>query len=100
MRGGVDFHILPGEIVTIVGPPNGSGKSTLLRLLLGVLPASTGRVTRQAGLRVGYVPQKLAIDASFRCRLTVSCSCPDARRKQIGGGSWRRSGSTGWSTAR
>lgn len=61
---GVEFGIQPGEIVTIVGP-NGSGKSTLLRLLLGVLPASTGRIMRKAGLRVGYVPQKLAIDASL-----------------------------------
>lgn len=60
----VDFSIAPGEIVTVVGP-NGSGKSTLLRLLLGVLAPTTGRVTRRAGLRIGYVPQKLAIDTSL-----------------------------------
>ncbi|MCK8462768.1 metal ABC transporter ATP-binding protein [Aliiroseovarius sp. S1339] len=59
----VNFTIEPGEIVTIVGP-NGSGKSTLLRALLGMLPVS-GTVTRQPGLVVGYVPQKLALDRSL-----------------------------------
>ncbi|WP_421704844.1 ATP-binding cassette domain-containing protein [Aliiroseovarius sp.] len=83
---GVDFHIHPGEIVTIVGP-NGSGKSTLLRLLLGVLPASTGRVVRQTGLRVGYVPQKLAIDASLPMSvdrfLQLPGRHPEAERRQV-----------------
>lgn len=59
----VDFHIAPGEIVTIVGP-NGSGKSTLLGALLGILPA-TGQLVRKPGLKVGYVPQKLAVDRSL-----------------------------------
>ena len=60
----VSLRVDPGEIVTIVGP-NGSGKSTLLRALLGILPLSSGQVTRAAGLRLGYVPQKLAIDRSM-----------------------------------
>jgi len=83
---GVDFRIQPGEIVTIVGP-NGSGKSTLLRLLLGVLPASTGRVMRQAGLRVGYVPQKLSIDASLPMSvdrfLQLPTRRPEADRRRV-----------------
>lgn len=61
---GVTLGIERGEIVTVVGP-NGSGKSTLIRALLGILPASTGRVTRNPGLRIGYVPQSLAIDRSL-----------------------------------
>jgi len=60
----VDFTISKGEIVTVIGP-NGSGKSTLLKSLLGVVPATTGKVTRAAGLRIGYVPQRLAIDATM-----------------------------------
>jgi len=60
----VSFAIEPGEIVTIVGP-NGSGKSSFLRALLGVLPASAGRILRKDGLRIGYVPQKLSIDATL-----------------------------------
>ncbi len=60
----VSVQIIPGEIVTIVGP-NGSGKSTFLRTLIGAQVPSSGRITRAKGLRIGYVPQKLAIDASL-----------------------------------
>lgn len=61
---GVDFRITPGEIVTIVGP-NGSGKSTLLRALLGIVPLAAGQVWQAPGLCVGYVPQKLHLDANL-----------------------------------
>jgi zinc transport system ATP-binding protein len=57
----VNFAIRSGEIVTIVGP-NGSGKTSLLRLLVGALQPSTGRVIRAPGARIGYVPQRLALD--------------------------------------
>ena len=60
----VDLTIERGEIVTIVGP-NGSGKSTLLRGLIGALRPSTGTVTRTKGLKIGYVPQKLEINAAL-----------------------------------
>lgn len=60
----VTLTIHPGEIVTIVGP-NGSGKSTLLKALIGAHPVHRGRITRAPGLRIGYVPQKLAIDGSL-----------------------------------
>ena len=60
----VDFSIDQGEIVTIVGP-NGSGKSTLLRALIGALKPSAGTITPSPKLRIGYVPQKLHIDAAL-----------------------------------
>lgn len=53
--------IARGEIVTLIGP-NGSGKSTTAKTAIGVLKADEGHVERLAGLRIGYVPQKLAID--------------------------------------
>jgi len=58
---GVDFSIARGEVVTLIGP-NGAGKSTTAKMAIGVLKADEGSVVRSAGLRVGYVPQKLAID--------------------------------------
>ena len=61
---GVSVEIAAGEIVTLVGP-NGSGKSTLLRTLIGALTPDAGTVSRAPGLRIGYVPQKLAIDATL-----------------------------------
>lgn len=57
----VSFQIWPGEIVTVVGP-NGSGKSTLVRAVLGHVEARGGAVIHPAGLRIGYVPQRVHID--------------------------------------
>ncbi len=60
----VNLALHAGEIVTVVGP-NGSGKSTLIRLLIGAERPGEGRVVRAPGLRIGYVPQKLAIDRTL-----------------------------------
>lgn len=57
----VDLSVSPGEIVTLIGP-NGSGKSTTAKMALGILSPSEGRAERKPGLKIGYVPQKLAID--------------------------------------
>ena len=67
--GGVDLSIRRREIVTVVGP-NGSGKTTLLKILIGAQAPSEGVVIREAGLKIGYVPQRLAIDQAMP--LTVS----------------------------
>ena len=41
---GVSLHINKGEYTTIIGH-NGSGKSTLAKLIIGLLAASTGKIT-------------------------------------------------------
>lgn len=58
---GVSLGVHRGEIVTLIGP-NGAGKSTLVRVVLGLLRPNAGTVRRRPGLRVGYVPQRLALD--------------------------------------
>jgi len=60
----VDLSVRRREIVTVVGP-NGSGKTTLLKVLIGAQAPSEGVVVREAGLRIGYVPQRLAIDQAM-----------------------------------
>ena len=60
----VDLTLRQGEIVTLIGP-NGSGKSTTARMATGVLRPDAGTITRKPGLRIGYVPQKLAIDRTL-----------------------------------
>ena len=54
---GISLNISKAEIVTVIGP-NGAGKTTLLRLLLGLIPASSGSIYRKPKLRIGYLPQR------------------------------------------
>jgi zinc transport system ATP-binding protein len=68
---GVDFHVARGQVVALIGP-NGSGKTTLLRCLLGLQTPDAGdvrlfgqHITPALLQRVGYVPQRLALDRSF-----------------------------------
>ncbi|HEX8044396.1 ATP-binding cassette domain-containing protein [Rhizobium sp.] len=78
---GVDFSVSRGEIVTLIGP-NGSGKSTSAKTAIGVLKPDEGSVERIAGLKVGYVPQKLAIDwtlpLSVHRLMTLTGPLPEA----------------------
>lgn len=74
----VDFSIDAGEIVTVVGP-NGSGKSTLLRAVIGALKPEDGQIHCKAGLKIGYVPQKLAIDPTLPITARRFLSLPTRR---------------------
>ena len=65
---GVDMDIAAGEIVTIIGP-NGSGKTTLVKALLGLVRPAGGTARLAPGTRVGYVPQRFAIDAVMPLRV-------------------------------
>ncbi|PIB23160.1 zinc ABC transporter ATP-binding protein ZnuC [Amylibacter kogurei] len=71
----VTLDLSAGEILTIVGP-NGSGKSTLLRVIVGALAPTKGKITRQKDIRIGYVPQTLAIDATLPMNVDRFLSIP------------------------
>lgn len=60
----VSFQLETGEVVTIIGP-NGAGKTTLIRVVLGVLRPDQGRVRVRPGARIGYVPQRISVDATL-----------------------------------
>lgn len=60
----ISLKLMPGRILTLLGP-NGAGKSTLVRVVLGLLSPTSGSVEHSAGLRIGYVPQKLHIDPTL-----------------------------------
>lgn len=54
----INLDVLPNSVTTIIGP-NGAGKTTLVRLLLGLIQPTSGAITRQRYITMGYVPQKL-----------------------------------------
>ncbi len=75
---GVNVHVSAGEVVGLLGP-NGAGKTTTFYMVVGLVPATSGRVFingqdathlrmhRRARLGVGYLPQEPSV---FR-KLTV-----------------------------
>lgn len=60
----ISQQLMNNDFVVLTGP-NGGGKTTLLRLLAGLLPPTRGRIKRQKGLTLGYLPQYRHIDRQF-----------------------------------
>ncbi|MFZ1324619.1 MAG: zinc ABC transporter ATP-binding protein ZnuC [Candidatus Contendobacter sp.] len=60
----IHLQVRAGEIVALIGP-NGAGKSTLVRTVLGLLRPDSGHIARKPGLRIGYMPQRLAVDSTL-----------------------------------
>ncbi len=67
----VSFVIEEGEFVGLLGP-NGAGKTTLFRALLGLVPATTGRIRVFSGAptaaddAIGYMPQTRSSSVGLR----------------------------------
>ena len=64
---GVNLHLNCKELLALIGP-NGAGKTTLLRAILGEIPYSGEinfmvRSSPKKKPAIGYVPQKLSLDA-------------------------------------
>ena len=67
---GVSLGVASGERIGVVGR-NGGGKSTLLRVLAGVEPADSGRVTRAGGVQVAALEQVGRFPAGASVRTSV-----------------------------
>jgi iron complex transport system ATP-binding protein len=76
----VTFEAMYGTITVVLGP-NGAGKTTLLKAMMGLMPYS-GAIEiagvelaalgyRQRAERLGYVPQRSALDAPLRVETVV-----------------------------
>ena len=52
----VSLHIGDRERIGLVGK-NGAGKSTMLKLIMELQSPTSGKITRTAGQRIGYLPQ-------------------------------------------
>lgn len=68
----VNFHLESGEFTGLIGA-NGAGKTTLLRVMLGLVRPTRGEVVWPGRAlderRVGYVPQKVALDVDVPLRV-------------------------------
>ncbi|MCU1491888.1 MAG: transporter related, partial [Acidimicrobiaceae bacterium] len=68
----VSFTLEAGSFTGLIGS-NGAGKTTLLRVILGLVSPTSGRVRVGSGAgtapeRVGYVPQKIALEPDLPLR--------------------------------
>lgn len=88
---GVDLSVQQGEIVAVIGR-NGVGKSTLMRMLIGLLPASSGHIRfsgedvtnlpvfLRARRGIGYVPQgrevfpRMTVEENLKVGLSLTRS--------------------------
>jgi zinc transport system ATP-binding protein len=63
----ISFEISQGQIVTLIGP-NGSGKTTTAKMILNIMNADEGQITRNTD-KMAYVPQKINIDWTMPLRV-------------------------------
>jgi ATP-binding cassette subfamily F protein 3 len=72
---GLDLRVGETDRIGLIGP-NGSGKSTILRILADEQGFDQGRLHRTRGLRLGYLPQDIALDGGVGLLQFVRQSVP------------------------
>ncbi|AOS64610.1 zinc ABC transporter ATP-binding protein AztA [Actinoalloteichus hymeniacidonis] len=77
---------IPRSRITAVVGANGAGKSSLLNVIAGILPTSSGTVTRRDSRRPAYVVQRSAVSDTLP--ITVRATVEMGRWAQRG--PWRR----------
>lgn len=75
----VSIDIAAGETISLIGP-NGAGKSTLAKLILGLLPVSSGTITKHQPVRLGYVPQRFTVTPILPLRVQDLLSQADTQQ--------------------
>lgn len=84
----LSFSLAPGDVIGILGP-NGSGKTTLFRLLLGLIPATSGEIiipsTKSKSQYFGYLPEERSVyrDISVYDQITYLARLKKMNQKKI-----------------
>ena len=87
---GVDLAVPKGQLTMLLGR-NGAGKTTTLRTIMGLWPASKGRITfngrditalqtpQIAGLNIAYVPENMGIFSDLTVKENMLLAARQAR---------------------
>lgn len=90
---GLSMEVNSGDIVALVGP-NGAGKTTLLRTIIGLIPASSGRISfleeditdvrtdRIINLGMTYVPEGISLFPRMSVKENLVLASMASRNKQ------------------
>jgi ATP-binding cassette subfamily F protein 3 len=60
---GVSFEVNDKDVIGLVGA-NGAGKTTLFRLIIGEMVADKGALSKNKGLKIGYMEQHICNDST------------------------------------
>jgi sulfate-transporting ATPase len=77
----ISLSFFQGAKIGLLGL-NGAGKSTVLRIMAGADEEFEGEVQRQAGIRIGYLPQEPRLDGDRTVREEVESALGDVAEAQ------------------
>jgi ATP-binding cassette subfamily F protein 3 len=78
----LSLRIAESDRIGLIGP-NGSGKSTLLRVLAGDQQIDSGNLRAARGVRVGWLPQDIAVEGGRPLLAFVRASVPGRAQLDI-----------------